>query len=232
MKTLILGDIHGRKCWKDIIEQENPDFIVFLGDYVSTHDDISSDTQIENLEEILCYKEANRDKVILLRGNHDMQHLGYEWARCSGYEAEVVKYMKANKERFLGLTQWVLVEDGVIYSHAGVSSVWMENSGIESVEKINEMEPSEIFGFSSAEPWDFYGTSPTQPCTWIRPHVLAECMYGDYVQVVGHTPNKSIGNKRVEYPFYDCKNDMWCCDCLPRQYLLIIDGEFTVKDCE
>lgn len=40
MKILILGDIHGRTIWKQIIENENPDKIIFLGDYVSTHEDI------------------------------------------------------------------------------------------------------------------------------------------------------------------------------------------------
>ena len=70
MKTLVLGDIHGKTVWKDIIDSENPDKIIFLGDYVSTHDKISSSQQIDNLENILSYKEDNLDKVILLRGNH------------------------------------------------------------------------------------------------------------------------------------------------------------------
>ena len=69
-RYLVIGDIHGRTIWKDIIEKENPDKIIFLGDYVSTHDNISSSQQINNLEEILAYKEDNPDKVILLRGNH------------------------------------------------------------------------------------------------------------------------------------------------------------------
>ena len=76
MKILVLGDIHGRTIWKDIIDSENPDKIIFLGDYVSTHDNISSSQQIDNLEDILSYKEGNLDKGILLRGNHDTQHLG------------------------------------------------------------------------------------------------------------------------------------------------------------
>lgn len=70
MKTLVIGDVHGRLCWLDIIEKENPDKVVFLGDYVSTHQLISSDQQCSNLEDILNYKEENPDKVILLRGNH------------------------------------------------------------------------------------------------------------------------------------------------------------------
>ena len=77
MKYLVLGDIHGRECWKDIIPKENPDRIIFLGDYVSTHDGVDSEVQINNLKEILDLKSSLQDRVILLRGNHDMQHLGY-----------------------------------------------------------------------------------------------------------------------------------------------------------
>ena len=69
MKILVLGDIHGRTIWKDIIEKESPDKIIFLGDYVSTHDNISADQQLSNLNNILDYKEESSDKVILLRGN-------------------------------------------------------------------------------------------------------------------------------------------------------------------
>ena len=56
MKTLVLGDIHGRDCWKDIIKKEKPDKVIFLGDYVSTHEDIDSGTQLENLHEIFRAK--------------------------------------------------------------------------------------------------------------------------------------------------------------------------------
>lgn len=69
-RYLVIGDIHGRTIWKDIIEKENPDKIIFLGDYVSTHENISAAEQINNLNEILSYKEDSSDKVILLRGNH------------------------------------------------------------------------------------------------------------------------------------------------------------------
>ena len=43
MKTIVFGDIHGRMEWYDIVQAENPDKVIFLGDSVSTHEDISSD---------------------------------------------------------------------------------------------------------------------------------------------------------------------------------------------
>lgn len=75
MKTVVLGDIHGRTIWKDIISKENPDRTIFLGDYVSTHDNIPSEVQVSNLMDIIAYKESNPDNVILLLGNHKIQIL-------------------------------------------------------------------------------------------------------------------------------------------------------------
>lgn len=65
MRTIILGDIHGRTVWKDILDKENPDRVVFLGDYVSSHEGIRDRQQINNLLEILEQKEENPERFIL-----------------------------------------------------------------------------------------------------------------------------------------------------------------------
>lgn len=72
MKILVLGDIHGRLIWYDIIKHESPDITIFLGDYITSHEGIYSEQQLANLEDILNYKENNPDKIILLRGNHEI----------------------------------------------------------------------------------------------------------------------------------------------------------------
>ena len=41
MKIVVLGDIHGLTVWKDIIDEEQPDQVIFLGDYVSSHEGVS-----------------------------------------------------------------------------------------------------------------------------------------------------------------------------------------------
>lgn len=231
MKTLILGDIHGRPIWRDIIEKEKPDRVIFLGDYVSTHDIISSEQQIEELEGILKYKEQNKDIVILLRGNHDVQHLGYYWAECSGYDRTIGKYMSSDevRERYLADTQWIYVDDDLktIFSHAGVSQVWMDNSGVEDVHRINDLEPSELFGFNPDNYFDMCGTSKTQPPTWIRPETLCMCNVVGWDQVVGHTPQRDI-HKIVEST--KGKHIIWLCDTMGSyKYLVIEDREFIPK---
>ena len=228
MRTLVLGDIHGKTIWKDIIKKENPDKVIFLGDYVTTHDDISSEKQIVNLEEILDYKEANSSKVILLRGNHDIQHLGYYWAECSGLDRTVLEYMSEEtfKERFLSLTQWVYIDKelNTIFSHAGVSRVWMESVNCD-IEDLNTLIPSELFGFTPDSLFDCYGDSVTQPPTWIRPRALCKCNISGYDQVVGHTPvTHGIVNMRKATKE---NRNIWLCDALGlSKYLLIENGTF------
>lgn len=70
MKIIVIGDIHGRTIWKDIVKQEF-DLCIFLGDYVDSHYGITAEEQEKNLLEILDFKENNPNKVILLRGNHE-----------------------------------------------------------------------------------------------------------------------------------------------------------------
>lgn len=227
MKILILGDIHGRDCWKSIIEKEQPDQVIFLGDYVSTHDNISAKKQFENLLEILDYKEKNSDKVILLRGNHDLQHIVEDtWAACSGFFNDVYKKMIKIKDRFFNLTQWVYLIDGTNYlcSHAGVSAEWMEYCGIDNINQINSMPVDRLFGFLPCKMSDYYGTSPTQPPTWIRPHTLIECGVPGYVHIVGHTRTNGEVVKVQEGDI-----TIFLCDCLPNHYLTVENNVFNIK---
>lgn len=229
MKILALGDIHGRNIWKDIYKLEKPDLTIFLGDYVSTHDPyMTSQQQIDVLKDILSFKEENLDKVILLRGNHDLNGLGYNWAICSGEDYLVKQTMMREdfKKRFLSLTQWIYIYNDIVFSHAGVSQVWLDMNNL-TLEEINNQEPSDIFGFCPSSLYDINGTSETQPPTWIRPEVLCNCNIEDYDQVVGHTP---VRNVCKTFHFTKGKRAIWLCDSLEYgNYLVIEDNTFYPK---
>ena len=231
IKTLILGDIHGRTLWKDIMEKEQPQQLIFMGDYVATHEGITAQQQIDNLEEILSLKEERPDDIILLRGNHDLQHLGYYWAECSHLSQAVQNYMATAdfRERFLSLTQWVheftFGDKHILCSHAGVSKVWLEETGICDVHCINECIPSELFSFRPGRFSDHNGESCTQPCTWIRPKSLTECAVNGYVHVVGHTPQETVTHERI-----NDHTELWLVDALAHgSYLVLEEDGFTVK---
>lgn len=224
-KIVVLGDIHGNTVWKDIIAKELPDQVIFLGDYVSTHEDVSDEQQVENLKEILRYKDEHPE-TILLRGNHDLQHLDYDWAECSGYFPCVAMEIANFKDEFLAKTQWIHVMGNIVFSHAGISKVWLEENFL-TLDDINMLGPTELFGFTSSNPSDRFGDSPEQPPTWIRPMTLMKVMIPDYTQVVGHTPVEHCFNVKDEV---DIPYDLWLCDALDQgEYLLIENNVITVQ---
>lgn len=57
MKTIVLGDIHGRRVWMDVVNTQTFDKVVFLGDYVDSFD-VSGKDQLENLMDIVAFKKA------------------------------------------------------------------------------------------------------------------------------------------------------------------------------
>ena len=221
MKILVFGDIHGRTIWKQIIEDTNPDLTIFLGDYVTTHENISPEQQLSNLYDILDYKEENSNSVILLRGNHDMCELGYYWAECWPSERKVRDIMSVDplKSRFLSLTQWIYIMDNIVFSHAGISKVWLEHVlGEIDIHNINNYEISERFGFYPENYYDYSGQSQTQPPTWIGPLTLVTCNIDGYTQVVGHTPVKVVSCIYAENGEH-----IWLCDNLGNGECLIIE---------
>lgn len=227
MKLVAIGDVHGRDWWYRVIDAEiDADKFIFLGDYVSTHQLISAEQQCSICEDILNFKEQNPDWVIMLRGNHDTQHLGYHWASCSGWNPTVAKWMYSIKDRFLSLTQWIYIYNDIIFSHAGISTEWMKYYKINDVHEINNIPPCETFGFTSNRFSDYCGESSIQPCTWIRPTTLSRYLVPGFTQVVGHTPIKHIKNLKDTNPPFEIKENLWCCDTELEEYLVIdIDEE-------
>ena len=238
LRILTFGDIHGRGVWKDVIDREgidNLDLIVFLGDYFTSREGIPVEVQEENFRHIVDFKNTYRDKVVLLRGNHDMEACKYYWAEC--HPSHRSKWVVENKDWFLENTQWVLQIDDVVFSHAGITKRWYEDMckeypEITCFEDINKIEPSEMFGFRPSKFSDYSGESETQPCTWIRPAFLCEYGFPEIRYVVGHSTVSNIieCRKALIEQYADladwAKCEIWVCDTLPREYLIIDHGEF------
>lgn len=229
MKILVLGDIHGRSIYKDIIKKESPDQVIFLGDFASSHENISPNKQIEEFDWAIDYKKAHPNTIIL-RGNHDCEAMGYYWAKCypkaGGYDMWAER-----KQIWLDNTQWIYIDEDLktIFSHAGVSQIWMDDSRIKSIYDINKLEPSELFGFIPESSFDTYGNSVTQPPTWIRPQSLCKCNVREWDQVVGHTQvTTDIINIRE---FTKNNRNIWLCDALNiSKYLIIDNNEFIPSE--
>lgn len=237
MKILALGDIHGRDCWKRIVDKEKADKIIFIGDYLDSKALIDGNAQLDNLWDIIDFKTENDDDVILLFGNHDYHYYPGQM-QYSGFQPHMaVSFGQVLRDK-MGLFKMVhqeLLRDDVkvTFSHAGISEMWVHNNqlmkaDVSLIDNINDhlqFKPS-IFEITHYNP---YGDHPSNSPIWIRLESLKQ--YGmPGVQVVGHT----MQHKGIKEIIASPSLSIWPIDTLGTtlEYLVIDNGEFIVKSFE
>ncbi len=122
MKTITIGDIHGRDSWKRI-DMNSYDKVIFIGDYVDSYDELSYKI-LYNLIEIIELKKKYPNKVVLLIGNHDSQYMFYPMYACSGFREEDKDDLITIFNENIDLFQVAYQEKNYLWTHAGVSTRW------------------------------------------------------------------------------------------------------------
>jgi len=246
MKTVVIGDIHGRSLWKLIVHQENPDRVIFIGDYFDSFD-IKGEEQLNNFLDIIEYKKSSGKEVIMLIGNHDYHYFPEVGDNgTSGYQSmfsyQISPTIDANREHL----QMAYQMDEFLFSHAGISSKFLDSVfGIDGwktetiVEQINELFKYKPLSFQfgmavSIKKMSFldpYGDNEEQSPIWIRPRSLMranrDTLRTKVIQIVGHTQVKKldlVGAQKAAGGRY------YLIDCLGTtgEYLVIQDGELIV----
>lgn len=230
MKICVISDIHGLTVWKDIVakERENVDRFVFLGDYVDDKSGLTSpEEQLENLHSIQDFKEEYTH-VDLLIGNHDLQYIG--GARCNRFNSRLFdlvqdELMNMIRKRTL---QACACYDNYLFSHAGISNIWMKEKGMEDFTDINKQFHTNplILDFVNKINSDGSGNNVYQSPIWIRPDSLGKSAFPNYHHVVGHTRIREIGIVELE------NRKLIFTDTQLRQYLIIdtcIEKEQIIK---
>jgi hypothetical protein len=237
MKTIILGDIHGRKIWQSIIHKHTDVIrVIFLGDYFDNIQ-IPYIEQIENFENIIQFKEHSGIEVILIIGNHDHQYFP------DVIDKNIQKFKIESSQSFIKVLsenrhhlQMAFQFGEILCTHAGVgksfldrelgSGNWQANNIATELNKLFKINPKG-FNFNGFDPT---GDDLGQSNIWIRPVSLmldSASLKGKIIQVVGHTrmpeiptPEK-MGNGR--YYFIDT---LWS----SYQYLLVDEkGGINIK---
>ncbi len=238
MKTILIGDIHGRDTWKGILEKEslNLSRVIFIGDYFDSFN-IKGLDQIHNFNEIIRFKESTDLEVVMLIGNHDHHYMnvgetysGYQ----PQYQHDIYWVLNLNKKHL----QMVYKMDNILCSHAGISSTWLDNKFhwneetlVEDINDLYKYQPTK-FNFTGFDP---YGDSPQSSPIWIRPKSLVRSnrdsiLKKNYIQIVGHTEYKTINMQMSEksygnkYFFIDALENGW--------YMVYEDNKLTPKQYE
>ena len=217
-KYNIIGDIHGRTCWRNIVREDSIN--IFVGDYFDAYEYISPEELLTNFQEILAFKRQYPDTV-LLYGNHDLHYMisSEHYSRYDVRSANIYwhTFMKS-ESLFHGIAYPI---GGIaLITHAGVSKEWYEKyigayhseSLAEVAQHINNLwnTDKQAFAFdSNATEWDdCYGTSPTHSPIWIRTDTLKkhDLFAGTGIkQIFGHTQTFSGVVK---------DHNLICVDCL------------------
>lgn len=243
MKTIVIGDIHGRAVWKQIVYTQKWDKVIFLGDYFDSLD-IPPELQIINFQEIVKFKEENDDKVVLLIGNHDEHYFPFMgYSSTSGYNWKFAPFIGHLLSAYKDLLKMAHAENDVLFSHAGVGKTFLEenyytlpkdykfDSAGDIADKVNEIWKHKPLCFK------FNGLNGTgddtwQTPIWIRPKSLlidTREIRKNFIQVVGHTRVTKIDIKGKatggRYYFIDSLGTS-------KEYLIIEDGVFKVDKWE
>ena len=214
-KVLIIPDVHGRDFWKNPVEKNLEEFdnIIFLGDYLDpyTNENISFKEALENFKKIIDLKKENRDKVILLYGNHDCHYCNYlsdNIFPCSRYNeqysSEVNDLFNINRDLFRVFYKI----DKYLFSHAGVCKEWMEKyCGFNSVDELINNESTvynKLWVVSRIRGgWENFGS-----CVWSDVRDFTNNITGIY-QIFGHTQL----SREFFGPMLSNEKNFACLDC-------------------
>jgi predicted phosphodiesterase len=235
MKILIIPDIHGRTFWKETIEKhkDEVDKIIFLGDYLDPYpwENITRKDAIRNLEEIINFKSENKDKVVLLLGNHDFPYIDKRrfYSRCR-YDASnafhIEEMFRSHRSLFQLAFEETIGDKHILFTHAGLQKGWYDRHkdliGELTVENINKLYdiPNGIAVLCEATRrrggWDLYASIVWNDVTETPKSINDELPWN--YQVFGHS-------QQEEHPVIT--DEFACLDCR-KAFIMNEDGNFEM----
>lgn len=233
MKYNVIGDIHGRDCWKKLVEDDAIN--IFVGDYFDPYFYYPFEELENNFMDIILYANNHPQNTILLFGNHDYCPYVLRNERYSRYMRfhgdQTHGLFEENKDLIHGMAY--SIGDKYLVTHAGLTKEWwdkwLKSSNDEiPTPKIAEDRLNELMITNKALPFTFrdncdesdvYGYSAQQSPLWIRPYTLVSGHNiwnetSEYTQIVGHT---FVNNSVSKYMEENGTNKVIFTDCLSRE---------------
>ena len=201
MKTLIVGDVHGRvEVVERALAQAAP--VIFVGDFLDSFNRTVAD-QIKCLDLVL--EAIATDKAQAILGNHELSYLT-QWHRCSGWNHATQAHIDGGyrKKIYDNFVDFVFNEPNILITHAGLTKqLW--DKELLTLELLPQIlaewcadidSPAHLIGQARGG-WTSYGG-----IFWCDfKHEFQEIP--ELVQVFGHSQDKTIRNQGNSY----------CIDC-------------------
>ena len=228
---LIIPDVHGRTFWKNAVEKygEKAEKIIFLGDYLDSYpwEGITRRQTIKNFEEIIGYKAANKDKVILLLGNHDMEYYDNNFRTRVRYDAShayhIAEDFRSHRSFFQLAYEETINGKTYLFTHAGVTKSWLERYknliGEPTADNLNQLKdmPAGVISLTQMSRYRAKWGEKVGSMVWsdINEKKEDEDLDGIY-QIFGHS-------QQEEYPVI---TRTWACLDCRKAFILTEDGGF------
>jgi predicted phosphodiesterase len=130
LKTLTIGDIHGRNNWRKIVNEyaNDVDKIIFTGDYADSYESekISRRSTLKEVYAIFDFYENNKDKTIILGGNHDFHYYKDPYFyNCSRYDRKNLNNLTELYQHYKKDIKVCFKYKNYIWTHAGILKPWI-----------------------------------------------------------------------------------------------------------
>ena len=134
---LVIPDVHGRDYWREPCKNlDKYAHVVFLGDYLDPYGFEQGDTEgsitlastLAGFLDIVSLAEANRGKVTLLLGNHDLHYIDNSVSMSSRYNEWMAEQAGPVFAQRRDLFSLACEFNGTLFTHAGCLQGWLDEA--------------------------------------------------------------------------------------------------------
>lgn len=224
-QILVIPDVHGRSFWKDAVAQNTDKPIVFLGDYLDPygHENISQEEALTNFKEIIAFKQANKDRVTLLIGNHEIHYIDTLWqfGRKDTIRAEQIHKLIIDNLSLFSIASHAEIDGNTfLFTHAGIVEAWWKKhfpntpTDARSIcnalnEKMKSMETFSVFIDNALMDVSKLrrGEAEAGSCLWadVDEHSSRSDFFHGIFQIFGHTQQKKKAVIKRSFADLDCR---------------------------
>jgi len=219
VKTVFIGDIHGRFEVLDFVEKQFPEHEkIFVGDFVDAFDRTRAE-QLACIKKVLEMIDKGNTKAIL--GNHELSYLVPREMKCTGYAGTMdALLLPLKNEMWKKFEHYIwMPEHQLLVTHAGLSNYLFKGAGLtlDNLEVNLEQWKKEQW-YKSFNGWIGRARGGLQPVGGIF-----WCDFNDEFapieglkQVFGHT-NLVDTQQDHTYGIREREPKNFCVDCLSRK---------------